>query len=105
MGCRWDTASSNAWATSFISSLKARNSVKISRFIDLWERWDKTTRTPLFFCSFYFVLHLLHFFFFVICAGSHIPICEGLTGTPQIVSSVHSPTWVSLHVQSQVMVS
>ena len=74
---RWATASSNAWATSFNSSSKLRNSIRCPHLgIYRRKKQGKTTRLfpfPLFCC--FCISHgffVLFCFVSVLCAGSQI---------------------------------
>ena len=98
-GNRWATTSSNTWATSFNSSSKAIIPTKMSVFIDLQKKWDKTTNS-------FVVFHFLFCscIFFCVCAGSQIQFFRSLNRLPQIISGVCSDYLMPLLIQCQVMV-
>ena len=101
-GKRWAKASSNTWATSFSSSMKARNSTKMYTFMDLQRKWDESTNS---FCSLsLFFENVLHFFVLFLCVGSQIQFCRSLNRHPQIMSGICSDSLMPQYVQCQVMV-
>ena len=100
-GNRLATTASNAWATLFNSSSKARNSVKMSTFGDLQKKRGKLLNSfSLFFSSFLFYLYISYIFVFVfvLCVGLQTQFCRGFNGLSQVIYGAHIVLLITGHL-------